>query len=209
MGFFGGLCNCHGDRVLYLYMIGKLTGVLAGRQGDAVVVDVRGVGYCVRVPLAFTLADGAPVSLHIHTAVRDDAIDLYGFLMEEELLFFRQLMTVSSVGPKTALSIMSVAEPSALKRAIAAGDASTLTKVFGIGKKSAERIIVELRDKLQLETGVRESGAMGTDAEVVEALMALGYSAAECRSALKDVVGEGTKDRLGAALKRLGSRSAV
>ena len=209
MRFLGGLCNCHGDRVLYLYMIGKLTGVLAGRQGDAVVVDVHGVGYCVRVPLAFTLAEGAPVSLHIHTAVRDDAIDLYGFAQEEELVFFRQLMTVSSVGPKTALSIMSVAEPSALKRAIAAGDASTLTKVFGIGKKSAERIVVELRDKLQLETGVKESGAMGTDAEVIEALMALGYSAQECRAALKDVVGEGTKDRLGAALKRLGSRSVV
>ena len=209
MGFFGGLCNCHGDRVLYLYMIGKLTGILAGRQGDAVVVDVRGVGYCVRVPGAFVMTDGEPISLHIHTAVRDDAIDLYGFAQEEELVFFRQLMTVSSVGPKTALSIMSVAEPSALKRAIAAGDASTLTKVFGIGKKSAERIVVELRDKLQLETGVTESGAMGTDAEVIEALMALGYSAHECRSALKDVVGEGTKDRLGAALKRLGSRSVV
>ncbi len=189
-------------------MIGKLTGVLAGRQGDAVVVDVRGVGYCVRVPGAFALTDGMPISLHIHTAVRDDAIDLYGFIEEEELLFFRQLMTVSSVGPKTALSIMSVAEPNALKRAIAAGDASTLTKVFGIGKKSAERIVVELRDKLQVETGV-QSGAMGTDAEVVEALMALGYSAQECRAALKHIVGEGTKDRLGAALKHLGSRSAV
>ena len=189
-------------------MIGKLTGVLAGRQGDAVVVDVQGVGYCVRMPSGALAEEGVPISLHIHTAVRDDAIDLYGFLGEEELVFFRQLMTVSSVGPKTALSIMSVAEPSALKRAIAAGDASTLTKVFGIGKKSAERIVVELRDKLQLETGV-QSGATGADAEVVEALMALGYSAAECRSALKDVVGEGTKARLGAALKRLGSRSAV
>ena len=210
MGFFGGLCNCHGDNVLYLYMIGKLTGVLSGRQGDSVVVDVQGVGYCVRVPLAFIVAEGAPISLHIHTAVRDDAIDLYGFAQEEELAFFRQLMTVSSVGPKTALSIMRVAEPSALKRAIAAGDASTLTKVFGIGKRSAERIVVELRDKLQLETGV-QSGVAGPDAEVIEALMALGYSAAECRKALKDIgaVCESIKDKLGAALKRLGSRSTV
>src|SRR3989338_7422967 len=189
-------------------MIGKLTGVLSGRQGDSVVVDVQGVGYCVRVPLAFTLTEGAPVSLHIHTAVRDDAIDLYGFAQEEELAFFRQLMTVSSVGPKTALSIMSVAEPAALKRAIAAGDASTLTKVFGIGKRSAERIVVELRDKLQLETGV-QSGVAGPDAEVIEALMALGYSAAEGRKALKDIgaVGESIKDRLGAARRRLGSRT--
>ena len=193
-------------------MIGKLTGVLAGKQGDSIVVDVQGVGYCVRVPLAFVFVEGAPVSLHIHTAVRDDAIALYGSPAEEELLFFRQLMTVSSVGPKTALSIMGVAEPAALKRAIAAGDASTLTKVFGIGKKSAERIIVELRDKLQNETGMRESLAgAGGDGEVIEALMALGYSAQECRSALKSIgdVGESLKDRLGAALKRLGSRSAV
>ncbi len=194
-------------------MIGKLTGVLAGKQGDSVVVDVQGVGYCVRVPVAIILTEGAPISLHIHTAVRDDAIDLYGFLEAEELGFFRQLMTVSSVGPKTALSIMSVAQPSALKRAIAAGDASTLTKVFGIGKKSAERIVVELRDKLQQETGVGE-GATGNDAEVIEALMALGYSAQECRAALRDIgeVGPdsaGVKGRLGAALKRLGSHSTV
>lgn len=191
-------------------MIGKLTGVLVGRQGDSVVVDVSGVGYCVRVPLAFALSDGAAVSLFIHTAVRDDAIDLYGFAQEEELSFFRQLMTVSSVGPKTALSIMSVAEPAALKRAIAAGDAATLTKVFGIGKKSAERIVVELRDKLQVETGI-QGGESGGDAEVIEALMALGYSAQECRSALKSIaeVGGGVKDRLGAALKRLGSRATT
>ncbi len=193
-------------------MIGKLTGTFAGRQGDSVVIDVQGVGYCVRVPLGLLLKEGAPVSLHIHTAVRDDAIDLYGFAQEEDLSFFRQLMTVSSVGPKTALSIMSVAEAKALKRAIAAGDASTLTKVFGIGKKSAERIVVELRDKLQNETGMREAlASAGGDGEVIEALMALGYSAQECRSALKSIgdVGESLKDRLGAALKRLGSRSAV
>ncbi len=190
-------------------MIGKLTGIFSGRQGDSVVIDVSGVGYCVRMPGTFVADEGSPISLHIHTAVRDDAIDLYGFLEEEGLNFFRQLMTVSSVGPKTALSIMSVAEPTALKRAIAAGDAPTLTKVFGIGKKSAERIVVELRDKLQNETGVKEAlmGA-GNDTEVIEALMALGYSAAECRKALKAIGGEGTvKDRLGAALKQLGSRA--
>src|SRR3989344_6487727 len=139
MGFFGGLCNCHGDNVLYLYMIGKLTGVLSGRQGDSVVVDVQGVGYCVRVPLAFTFAEGTPISLHIHTAVRDDAIDLYGFVQEEELAFFRQLMTVSSVGPKTALSIMRVAEPSALKRAIAAGGAPAASQGVGVRQKKAQR----------------------------------------------------------------------
>lgn len=195
-------------------MIGKLTGILSGRQGDGtVVVDVQGVGYCVRVPLAFTLSDGALVSLYIHTAVRDDAIDLYGFAAESDLSFFRLLMSVSGVGPKTALSIMGVAEPAALKRAIAAGDAGALHKVFGIGKKSAERIVVELRDKLAAETGTRESaGAAGNDGEVIEALMALGYSAAECRKALQTLGSDASgsvKERLGAALRNLGARTAV
>jgi holliday junction DNA helicase RuvA len=193
-------------------MIGKLTGTLSGKSGDgSVVVDVQGVGYCVRVPLAFSLAEGAAVSLFIHTAVRDDAIDLYGFPQEAELAFFRQLMSVSGVGPKTALSIMGVSDPLALKRAIAAGDASVLHKVFGIGKKSAERIVVELRDKLQLETGA-SAGVAGSDGEVVEALMALGYTAQECRKALQSLgasEGASVKERLGAALKQLGSRAAV
>ncbi len=193
-------------------MIGKLTGTLSGKSGDgSVVVDVGGVGYCVRVPLAFSITDGSLVSLFIHTAVRDDAIDLYGFAHESELAFFRQLMSVSGVGPKTALSIMGVSDPMALKRAIAGGDASVLHKVFGIGKKSAERLVVELRDKLQLETGTRE-GVAGSDGEVVEALMALGYTAQECRKALQSLgaaEGASVKERLGAALKQLGSRAAV
>lgn len=186
-------------------MIGKLTGVVAGRQGDAVLVDVQGVGYSVRVPLLVQLVDGERCALYIHTAVRDDAIDLYGFPEEEDLAFFRQLMTVSSVGPKTALSIMGVGDAGALKRAIASGDASALHKVFGIGKKSAERIVVELKDKV---LGVASSvavGASGDDAEVIEALMALGYTAAESRKALAGSKGENTKERLGEALRALGT----
>ncbi len=197
-------------------MIGKLTGTLEGRQSDGtLIIDVQGVGYCVRVPVAFTLVDGSPISLYIHTAVRDDAIDLYGFLQNEELSFFRQLMTVSSVGPKTALSIMSVAEPAVLKRTIAQGDAGALHKVFGIGKKSAERIVVELRDKIASEAqspSAMSVSANSNDGEVIEALMALGYTAAECRSALKDIgseVGGSVKERLGAALRRLGTRSVA
>lgn len=195
-------------------MIGKLTGVVSGKQGDGTtVIEVGGVGYCVRTPLSVILADGERLSLFIHTAVRDDAIDLYGFTGEEDLSFFRLLMSVSGVGPKTALSIMGVSDSSALKRTIASGDASALHKVFGIGKKSAERIVVELKDKLQLETGVHElSGASGGDAEVVEALMALGYSSSECRAALRTLgapAGESVKERLGAALRQLGSRAAV
>jgi Holliday junction DNA helicase RuvA len=143
------------------------------------------------------------VSLFIHTAVREDAIDLYGFPDEEGLNFFKQLMSVSGIGPKTALSIMSVAEVQSLRRAIALGDAAALTKVFGLGKKSSERIVVELRDKIAGSLGAH-SAAEGSDAEVLEALLSLGYSGAQAREALKAAGGSDVKSRLSAALRHLG-----
>jgi Holliday junction DNA helicase RuvA len=144
--------------------------------------------------------------------VRDDAIDLYGFSSESDLAFFRQLLGVSGIGPKSALAVLSVAEVPALKRAIAQGDSAMLTKVFGIGKKSAERIVVELRDKLVEESTARgESVGTGGDGEVVEALLSLGYSAAESRKAVKESASHapesGVRERLAAALKYLGSHS--
>ena len=191
-----------------MYMIGKLTGSVSSSSPDgSIIVEVGGVGYCVRVPLLLLPLEGK-VSLHIHTAVREDAIDLYGFPDEAGLAFFKQLMSVSGIGPKTAISIMSVADVPSLSRAIAAGDAQALVKVFGLGKKSAERIVVELRDKLAAHA---PKGA-GGDAEVVEALMALGYSASESRNAIKGLSpkdGETTKERLSAALRRLGQSARV
>jgi len=197
-------------------MIGKLTGTWGKSEDGLGLVEVGGVGYAVRVPF-YTLATppGALVSLYIHTAVREDAIDLYGFATGEELSFFRQLVGVSGVGPKTALGVLNVSDIKSLKRSIAAGDAGALTKVFGIGKKSAERIVVELRDKLSLEQSQRpqEVGTTsGHDGEVIEALMALGYRADESRQALRAIGAEGQdniKERLGAALKRLGARHAA
>ena len=197
-------------------MIGKLTGTWNRSDDGLGLVEVGGVGYAVRVPF-YTLATppGALVSLFIHTAVREDAIDLYGFATSEELSFFRQLVGVSGVGPKTALGVLNVSDIKSLKRSIAAGDAGALTKVFGIGKKSAERIVVELRDKLSLEQSQRpqEVGTTsGHDGEVIEALMALGYRADESRQALRAIGGKGQdniKERLGAALKRLGTRHAA
>ncbi|HEY4501798.1 MAG TPA: Holliday junction branch migration protein RuvA [Candidatus Paceibacterota bacterium] len=197
-------------------MIGKLTGTWNRSDDGLGLVEVGGVGYAVRVPF-YTLATppGALVSLFIHTAVREDAIDLYGFATSEELSFFRQLVGVSGVGPKTALGVLNVSDIKSLKRSIAAGDAGALTKVFGIGKKSAERIVVELRDKLSLEQSQRpqEAGTTsGHDGEVIEALMALGYRADESRQALRAIGGKGQdniKERLGAALKRLGTRHAA
>lgn len=189
-------------------MIGKLTGVLESKTGDgSIVVDVQGVGYLVRVP-AYTLLTeaGARVSLYIHTAVREDAIDLFGFPTAEEHAFFKQLCSVSGVGPKTALGVLNVADVQSLKRSIAAGDATALTKVFGIGKKSAERIVVELRDKVGGKAA--EAAGFGEgDVEVVEALMALGYRAEECRHALRSLPPDvrGVHERLSAALRHMGA----
>jgi Holliday junction DNA helicase RuvA len=136
-------------------------------------------------------------------------MDLYGFPTEEDLRFFKQLMGISGIGPKTALGIMSVTDVMTLKRAIARGDAATLTKVFGIGKKSAERMVVELRDKLQGElSSDAPQGIHAQDSgEVIEALMALGYRADEARQALKEIDPsiEGTKERLASTLRYLGT----
>jgi Holliday junction DNA helicase RuvA len=197
-------------------MIGKLTGIWEGSQDGMGLIEVGGVGYAVRVPFyTLTLLPGTQLSLYIHTSVREDALDLFGFATKEELSFFRQLTSVSGVGPKTALGVLNVSDIKSLKRSIAAGDAGALTKVFGIGKKSAERIVVELRDKFSLEQSQRpiEADAVsGDDGEVIEALMALGYRAQECRDAVRAIGSEGAgniKERLGAALRRLGSRNTA
>jgi Holliday junction DNA helicase RuvA len=198
-------------------MIGKLTGQYGGTTESGVaLVEVGGVGYAVRAPFSFfsTMHEGDSVALFIYTAVREDAIDLYGFLNEEELRFFKQLMSVSGIGPKSAIAILNVADVSTLKRAVAGGDASMLTKVYGIGKKSAERIVVELRDKLAGESAARGEvvgTTGGTDVEVIEALMALGYSTQEARRAIKDIdpaIG-GVHERIAAALKYVGSRTTL
>jgi Holliday junction DNA helicase RuvA len=197
-------------------MIGKLTGTWGGSSDGMGLIEVGGVGYAVRVPFyTLTTLPGTHLSLYIHTSVREDALDLFGFATQEELSFFRQLTSVSGVGPKTALGVLNVSDIKSLKRSIAAGDAAALTKVFGIGKKSAERIVVELRDKLSLEqsTTPQEVGSMsGDDGEVIEALMALGYKADESRQTLRAIGTDGSgniKERLGAALRRLGSRNTA
>jgi Holliday junction DNA helicase RuvA len=170
---------------------------------------VGGVGYTLFVPTSVlaTMQQEPKTSLIVHTAVREDAIDLYGFATYDDLAFFKQLIGVSGIGPKSALGILNIADTKTLKRSIAAGDNSMLTKVFGIGKKSAERIVVELRDKFAEESSKRgEPVGTGGDGEVLEALMALGYSATEARRAVKEIgTIEGTKKRIAAALQYLGS----
>lgn len=190
-------------------MIGRLAGAYVGNTPDgAALIDVRGVGYAVR-----TTANGfaslaerpSEVVLLIHTAVKDDAIDLYGFPNGDELAFFRLLLEVSGVGPKTALGILNLAGVETLRNAIAAGDASYLTRVSGVGKKSAERIVVELKDKLAKEGYGEAHLGRQQDADVLDALTNLGYSLEEARLALKHVTdtADDIPTRMKAALKIL------
>lgn len=188
-------------------MIAQLTGIIASRDERAVILDVNGVGYKLALSLE-TLGGikvGDKLTLQTHLAVRENALDLYGFADQRELEFFELLLTVSGIGPKSALATLSLAPPDVLQKAILSGDASYLTKVSGVGKKSAEKIVLELKDKLGTLEG-HQSDTLQTEAEAVEALQALGYSLAEARRALKDIPAEiaDTGERVKHALQYLG-----
>ena len=142
-----------------------------------------------------------------HLAVRENILDLYGFSSEEELRLFELLLTVSGIGPKSGLAVLDIATVETLRTAIAGGNASYLTKVSGIGKKTAEKIVLELQDKV----GAIVEGSAATlhgDSEALEAMRALGYSQAEARDALRKVSSEieGSSDRLREALRILGRK---
>lgn len=189
-------------------MIAQLQGTISAHGLDYVILDVSGVGYRVHTSreLAQVLsAKTDPVLLWTHLAVRETSLDLFGFLNEDELLFFEMLISVSGIGPKSALAIMNLETVPTLSSAILQGDTTYLTKVSGIGKKSAEKIIIELRDKISsLDT--EGSHAHAEDADTLEALLSLGYSRKEARDALKEIPREldGASERLTEALKLLG-----
>jgi Holliday junction DNA helicase RuvA len=190
-------------------MIAKIKGKIEYRKDRFVVVDVHGVGYKVFLT---TYAMGKTagmeeVDLFIHTSVREDALDLYGFLGLEELDMFELLISISGVGPKAGLGILSIATPQTIKTAILNEDSSILTKVSGVGRKTAERVILELRNKVASMTEDEKEGAV-SDSDAIEALISMGYSVAEARDALKLVPSE-IKDigqRVGLALKSLGRK---
>jgi Holliday junction DNA helicase RuvA len=191
-------------------MIGHLSGTALLVSHQHLLLDVSGVGYRVYAApnTLLPLVEGDTVSLFIHTAVRENALDLYGFSTHTELSFFELLITISGIGPKSALGILSVAPIDTLKKAISAGDPTYLTQVSGIGKKSAERIVVELRDKLSAGLVSDDmSGMMKEETDALAALQSLGYTTAEARDALKDVPADitGTDMRIKEALRRLGS----
>ena len=169
-------------------MIGRLTGQLIEKRPPTVVVEIHGVGYEVDVPMStfFQLpATGSPVTLQTHLIVREDAHLLFGFATDQERQVFRQLLKISGVGARTALSVLSGMSVSELYQAVAAHDGARLTRIPGIGKKTAERLLLELRDKLAGGIGVAMPGG---DAEIrsdaLNALLALGYSDKEATHAL-------------------------
>lgn len=189
-------------------MIGRLIGTLAEKAPPQVLIDVSGVGYEVDVPMSsfFNLPGlGERVTLLTHFVVREDAQLLYGFLTHEERATFRQLIRISGIGPRTALSILSGLSVSELSQAVTQQQAGRLVKVPGIGKKTAERLLLELKGKLGPDMGAPGATvASDAQADIVQALMALGYNEKEAAAALKALpVDIGVADGIKQALKAL------
>ena len=190
-------------------MIGHLEGTVFATRLNYSILNTGGVGYkvyCTKETLT-RLKPGATASLWTHLAVREDILDLYGFFSEEELRFFNLLLSVSGIGPKSALGILDIASVETLRSAISKSNAGYLTKVSGIGKKTAEKIILELRDKVGVGGDASNESLVG-DENALEALRALGYTQIEARETLRKVPVEvaGASERLREALKILGSR---
>lgn len=192
-------------------MISHLSGNVIQISEKYAVLDVHGVGYkvhCSPETLA-GLNEEKEASLFTYLSVRENALDLYGFTSSDDLAFFELLLEVSGIGPKSAVSILSATSTETLTQAIGTGDTSYLTKVSGIGRKTAEKIVLELRDKLRAHVDQKETpGTLRTESDVVEALKSLGYSQNEARDALKEVPTEivGTNARIKEALKILGRK---
>lgn len=198
-------------------MIGRLRGIIIEKQPPELVLDVQGVGYELSAPMStfFNLpAVNGEVTLFTHMVVREDAQLLYGFASERERLLFRSLLKVNGVGAKLALTILSGSDVDTFARSVQEGDTASLTRLPGVGKKTAERLIVEMRDRLKevssamgLQDFVTDSIAApvgGAKNEAVEALMALGYKAAEADKMLRsfDSDGMSTEQIIRQALQR-------
>jgi holliday junction DNA helicase RuvA len=179
-------------------MIARLVGRLAHKSPDALIVDVHGVGYRVMVSLTAFAAlpeQGAEVELAIHTHLRETALELFGFVSVDERALFTALITVSGIGPRMALNILSGLPAADLRDALVAGNVSRLVAVPGVGKRTAERLVVELQDRVRkmAATTPADSGA-AADAEAVSALVNLGYRQPEAERAVRAVSAAGSKD---------------
>ena len=189
-------------------MIGHLEGKVSAVRGGYAIVSAGGVGYKVFATreLLLSLKQDSEAAVWTHLAVRESILDLYGFSNEEELRLFELLLTVSGIGPKSALAILDIASVETLRSAVSGGNASYLTKVSGIGKKTADKIVLELRDKVGASQAGSDAALQG-DEEALEAMRALGYSQGEARDALRKVPQEieRSNERLREALRLLGS----
>jgi Holliday junction DNA helicase RuvA len=191
-------------------MIGTLRGQITHKDLNLLIVEVHGVGYKVStttdVVVERTL--GEEISLYTYLAVRETALDLYGFLTKDSLDIFELLITISGIGPKSALGIMNTATPEMLRQAVATEDTSYLTKVAGIGKRNAEKIVMELKDKL-VTTSADFDGASRGAGDVMEALLSLGYDERDVRETLKRMPKDitGTGERVKYALKNLSQKN--
>lgn len=193
-------------------MISKLRGKIWHTDDKFVVLDVSGVGYKIYLTdtdLAELMKRGetsAETTLWTHLSVKEDALDLYGFIHKTDLDFFGLLISISGIGPKKALGILSVAPVETLKKALRSRDTSFLTQVSGIGKKNAEKIVLELKDKFLTLKGDEDFISLREETDAVEAIKSLGYSTSEARDALKKIDPSVTKlgDRIKQALKLLG-----
>lgn len=203
---------------MYAYLKGKLEDV----SPDNIVIEVSGIGYNVKVSegtVSRLPQQGSEIKMYTYTLVREDALQLYGFLTREDLQIFKLLISVNGIGPKGGLAILSVMDADTLRFAILSGDAKTIASAPGIGKKTAERVILDLKDKISLSESLRDmggsdpaSGISESDAagqmkqEAVEALVALGYSATEATAAVSKVHTDtiaSAEELLKAALKHM------
>jgi holliday junction DNA helicase RuvA len=191
-------------------MIARLAGVLAEKSPGRIIVDVQGVGYDVQVPLSTFYVAGEPgerVVLRVHTHVREDVIALYGFATALEQELFERLISVSGIGPKLALAVLSGIEPPDLVRAIRAQDVARLTAIPGVGKKTAERIGLELKDRMpQSAQAAAEAAKPGSPedqlrADLLSALLNLGYQRVPAERAIERVVQEQSTTSFEAALR--------
>jgi len=198
-------------------VIASVRGEVLVRRPDHVVIESAGVGYRLTVSaetLKAVPASGKDAILHAHLVNRDDTIQLYGFASEEERDLFLHLTSVSGIGPKVAIAILSDGTPRELLRAIASGDAKRFQAVPGIGKRTSERVIVELREKVagELTDGVPALAAEGEDDPRLlarDGLVGLGYTLAEAEKLLVGAEGETAEDLIGAALRTAGQRDAA
>jgi holliday junction DNA helicase RuvA len=192
-------------------MIGLLRGTLASKQAPRIVIDCHGVGYEVETPMSTFLnlpATGAGVELHTHLLVREDAQILYGFATEEERTLFRTLLRVSGVGAKIGLAILSTMSAADFQRCVEHENTAALIRIPGVGRKTAERLIIEMRDKVTVLPGLARAGTPSVSAtprgEAVDALLALGYRVSEVDRLIgtADLAGKSAEDIIRHALRQ-------